>query len=89
METVLVWVLVLTSYNLGMLKVENISTFEDCERLRQRVVHAHNTTPSSMGNIAGSCTQIAVVVPRQSVNIAPAQITVTPAKPTVIIKEKK
>lgn len=85
MSSVLVWVLILSSWDGGMLKVENIATWEDCERLRQRAEHA----PSAKwqrGTLVGSCTQVSLLVPTAAaptINVAPPTVNVAAPQVTV------
>lgn len=86
MSTVLVWILILHSWDGGMLKVENIATWEDCERMRQRVEHSGNVrrTQSYAGmTVTGSCTQVGILVPN------PVPVTVNiPAQKTPIVNNR-
>lgn len=95
MNTVLVWVMILVSHQGGITKVENIANFEDCERLRERTEWAVRQTRSDSWQYAkGSCTQVAILVPKQP-DVKPPTITVkpsiivqpTPIKNTVIIRK--
>jgi hypothetical protein len=89
MSTVLVWILILSSFQGGMLKVENIATFEDCERLRLRAEHASfvGTSKSERWKtVSGSCTQVPIMQPAAPViNVPPTTAPII--KNTVIIRK--
>lgn len=75
MKTVLVWILIMHSWDGGMLKVENIASWEDCERLRQRATASADERRNGRNTILGSCTQVGLIVPVQAqpitVNVPP------------------
>ena len=58
--TYLAYILILSSWDGGMAKIENIANFEDCERLRirteQAAIGVHNRRP-----VSGACTQVNVL----------------------------
>jgi len=91
MIKILVWILVLNSSAGGMVVVDNLDNWEDCERLRLR----SQVSNRSDGHVyvAGACTQVAKWVPKEGtvtvnvpapvVNVAPPQVTV---KPRITVK---
>lgn len=62
MNTIYVWILILHSWDGGMLKVENIASWEDCERMRLRA-EASAFVRRTGGAITGACTQVGILVP--------------------------
>ena len=87
MSTTLVWVLVLISWDGGITKFDNISNWEDCERVRKRVEFSTyekwNRQP-----VVGTCTQVGVLVPTSqptTVNVSPPQVTVK-VTPRITVK---
>lgn len=58
MQVVYVWILVLASSRGGVTQVPNISSWEDCERLRLR---AQAIAPQYT-SVNGSCTQVRILV---------------------------
>ena len=91
MSTVLVWILVLSSYQGGMIKIENIATFEDCERLRLRAEHASFVGTSKSDRwktVSGSCTQVPILMQPTAapvINVPPPPAPII--KNTVIIRK--
>lgn len=68
MTAIAVWMLMLVNYDGGLMKVENIATFEDCERLRLRSEQAAAAAWNKNGGyrrVVGSCTQVTILVPAQ------------------------
>jgi hypothetical protein len=89
MQTVYVWILILASWDGGVMKVENIHSWDDCERLRLRAEAVQ--TPNQRRMLSGTCTQVGLLVPATQLQPAPAPvINVQPStaavKNTVIIK---
>lgn len=88
MNTVLVWVMILVSHQGGITKVENIANFEDCERLRERTEWAVRQTRSDSWQYAkGSCTQVAVLIPKTDAKQPNINVQPTPIKNTVVIRK--
>ncbi len=84
MVEVLVWVLVLSSWDGGMLKVENIRSWDDCERLRMRAEAV--ITPARRQTMSGVCTQIGILVPKP---VAAPPITVNvPQQPAPVVNNR-
>ena len=65
MVKILTWVLFLVSSNGQLKTLENISTFEGCERLRIRAeeVAAKLENSSANAKVMGTCTQVELYVP--------------------------
>ena len=85
MIEILVWVLILHSWDGGMLKIENIRSFEDCERIRLRAMASGNERRDHTNRtINGSCTQIGILVAKP-VPAAPITVNVPP-QPAPVIK---
>lgn len=88
MTEVLVWILVLVSNDGGILKIDNIRSWEDCERLRIR--NEATVSPYRRQRISGTCTQVGILVPTASpapiINVQPTPVTV---QNTVVIKRGK
>lgn len=80
MIEVLVWVLILSSWDGGMLKVENIRSWEDCERLRLRAEAV--ITPANRRTMSGTCTQIGLLIPKPET--APITVNVPPQPAPVV-----
>jgi hypothetical protein len=74
MDTVLVYVLILSSSNGSLLKVEDISSYDDCVHIRQRTIASNN-------NLFGVCTQFEKVIPKQQ----PITLHVSPSIPQKVI----
>ena len=92
MVKILVWVLVLHSWDGGMVVYDNLATYDSCDRLLKRSVASGNERRNQGGTINGTCTQVEKFVPAQVapvVNVSPAEIKVQPAPVKVIIKEPK
>lgn len=86
MTSVLVWILIMHSWDGGMVKVENIATWEDCERLRQRVTHSGTLRRDGDRTVLGACTQVAILVPKAT---APAPVVVNvPQQPAPVVNNR-
>jgi hypothetical protein len=87
MKTVLVWILIMHSWDGGMVKVENIATWEDCERMRQRVTHSANDRRygSAAATVTGACTQVGILVPATT---APQIVVNVPPQPAPVINNR-
>ena len=93
MTEVLVWVLIMASWDGGVVQIPNIRSWEDCERLRIRSEAI--ITPNGRNTLRGTCTQVGLLVPTATLaEPKPAVINVLPApvpavKNVVVVKEKK
>lgn len=89
MVEVLVWVLILHSWDGGMLKIENIRSFEDCERIRLRAMASGNERRDHTNRtINGSCTQIGLLMPKPAVSTAPAITVNVPPQPAPVVNNR-
>lgn len=93
MVKILVWVLVLHSWDGGMVVYDNLASYDSCDRLLRRSVASGNERRSQSNTINGSCTQVEKFVPAASaapvVNVSPAEIKVPAPQVKVIVKEVK
>ena len=92
MVKILVWVLVLHSWDGGMVVYDNLATYDSCDRLLKRSVASGYERRSQSGTVNGTCTQVEQFVPAQVapvVNVSPAEVKVPAPQVRVIIKEKK
>jgi len=91
MDIILVWVLVLHSWDGGMLKIDNIADYDSCDRmLRRAIASAADRRDGTGRTINGTCTQMKLLVPKAaSINVLPASAPAPTIKNFVVIKEKK
>lgn len=90
MVKILVWVLVLNSWDGGMVVYDDLASQDSCERLLSRATAAK--LPNRGRTLAGSCTQVEKFVPAPAapvINVSPGEIKVPPPQVRVIIKEPK
>ena len=92
MMKILVWVLVLHSWDGGMVVYDNLASYDSCDRLLKRSVNPDVKYRTDGTRVAGTCTQVEKFVPAQVapvVNVSPAEIKVPAPQVKVIIKEPK
>ncbi len=92
MVKMLVWVLVLHSWDGGMVVYDNLASQDSCERLLSRSKASSSDRRQGSGTVSGTCTQVEKFVPAQVtpvVNVSPSEIKVPAPQVKVIIKEPK
>ena len=93
MNTILVWVLILHSWDGGMIMKDNIADYDSCDRMLKRAMASGNERRNQGGTVNGSCTQIRVLVPAAPavqapvINVLPAPAPAPIIKNNVIIKK--
>ena len=86
----MVWVLVLANWHGGTVTIDNIRSWDDCERLRKRAEAVRSPNNGQM--FAGTCTEIGILVPKAAPPVVNVQPTVVPApvvQNRVIIRKDK
>lgn len=89
------WVLVLHSWNGGMIMKDNIFDYDSCDRMLRRAIASGEAVRNGGGTaVSGTCTQMRVFVPKAAVpppasviNVLPAPTVAPVIKNNVIIKK--
>lgn len=91
MTEILVWVAIITSWDGGVVMVPNLATQDSCERLVSRA--AAVKTPADRRTLSGTCTQVAILVPKAApapvINVQPAATPAPTIKNVVVVKKDK